>query len=878
MISIKNVLLTFFVCIAVVGGTEGLWANEKAERNFNEFKLWHKLLQYDLSSNGIWAMWRMMAGPDQDTLYIWNIHSGREYKYENASGAEFSGDSRWAVFSVPGKESGDAGIAYQIKLVELQTGEERGFSGMESSSFTKDSKYLLLKGRSKDMIELNLFHLEKKQTKNIANVQEYTTDPTGSYLAYIVKTASGQGNGVEVMDLSDYSVSFPRNDGTKYEKLKWTDKGLVFMKILSDSVRQNQKREIRVLRNAGTRQQAFCLDTETLADFPVNMNISEFYAPQWSADGKILFFGIAPERIPSESDQVDKANVDIWHWRDQEVQSRQEKRYYINRSRTYLCAWWPEKNRWKQLTDSSLYDVAAVSSDGAYILAVDDCPYRPHYREPHRDIYVLETSTGKRMRLLENTILSASFSRDSKYVYYFKDKNWWAYDLTQGKYINLTEGITTELCNVYYDGPIDIQPSFGEAGWLKNDKAFCFYDEYDIWSVEPETLRLKRLTNGRENQVTFRKMQRGEFILDKSLLLKASGDDGQIGIFRFDSKGQHQQLMYGTYNFSRLDKASDVNVYLFSREDNITAPELFWANENFTDLHQLTQSNIPSDGFVFRKSELVHYKNSQGTALKGALFYPVNYQKGKKYPMIVHIYETLSDRLNDFVYPSAKDAYNTMNYVLQGYFVFQPDIAYEVNHPGESSVDCVTAAMKEILTRTDIDSGRLGLIGHSWGAYQTAYIATQTSLFAAAIAGAPLTNMVSMYNSIYWENGRANQEMFETSQARFRSPWWQIPRQYIKNSPVFQAQHIRTPLLILFGTDDGAVNWSQGLEMYITMRRLGKPCILLAYKDEGHTIGGEANQMDQVNRILDFFDYYLQDKPVADWILKGRTYLEKKGE
>ena len=328
----------------------------------------------------------------------------------------------------------------------------------------------------------------------------------------------------------------------------------------------------------------------------------------------------------------------------------------------------------------------------------------------------------------------------------------------------------------------------------------------------------------------------------------------------------------------RLEQSADKKMNLLGWADNITAPELFVCDENLNRLQQLTHTNLRPSGFIFRKSELIRYKNSQGKELKGALFYPVNYREGQSYPMIVHIYERLSQHLNDFVFPSASDLYNTMNYVLQGYFVFQPDITYEVNRPGESAVDCVTAAVRQVLKREDIDPARLGLIGHSWGAYQTAYIITQTPLFAAAVAGAPLTDMISMYNSIYWESGRSNQEMFETGQARFRLPWWQISRQYICNSPVFQAENIQTPLLMIFGTEDQAVDWSQGLEMYITMRRLGKPCILLTYEGEGHTIGGQMNTLDQTGRVMDYFDYYLKKTVAADWILEGRTYLKKKGE
>lgn len=879
MICIKKVLLSLCVCLTVTGGMGKLWAVEKPERNYHEFELWHKLLQYSLSFNGEWAMWRVQSNNDSDTLFIRNIKTGKEYKYNDASAPVFSADSRWAVFSQPDHQAAAAAIAYGMKLVNLGTAEEKAFKAIESFSFTKDSKFLILKGiRTGDVVELNLYDLENKVTKNIANVREYAPDPTGKYLAYIVKTSTGLGNGVEVMDLSDFHILFPENEGAEYEKLKWTDKGLEFMKILPDSVEQNRQREIHVIRNVGQKQQAYCLSSESLSGFPDNMKISEFYAPHWSSDGKTLFFGIARKQKKLQPEQGDKADVDVWHWQDQEIQSRQKCRYYINKSRTYLCAWQPVNNEWRQLTDSALYEVAAISADGAYVLAEDDRPYRPHYREPHCDIYVIETATGKRTRLLENTILTASFSRDGKYAYYFRENNWWAYELSKGKYINLTEGIAVGLSDSHYDGPIDIPPSFGVTGWFKEDQEFWFYDEYDIWSVEPATLKLKRLTRGREMQIRFRKFQRGELTADKNLLLRATGDDGQTGIYRYDPQGKHRKLIYGAFSMLRLEQSADKKICLIGKADNITSPELYVCDEKFQNIQQLTHTNLRPSGYVFRKSELIRYKNSKGKTLKGALFYPVNYQEGIQYPMIVHIYETMSDQLNGFVFPSSRETYNPMNYVLQGYFVFQPDITYETNHPGESAADCVTAAVQKVLKRKDIAPARLGLIGHSWGAYQTAYIVTQTSLFAAAVAGAPLTNMISMYNSIYWENGRANQEMFETSQARFRQPWWQIQEQYIKNSPVYQAEKIRTPLLILFGTEDNAVDWRQGLEMYITMRRLGKPCILLAYQDEGHTIGGRANELDQTSRVADYFGYYLQGKEKADWIMKGCSYLEKRGE
>lgn len=868
--NIRQLVIVFLMGLCLLGKGGELCATEKEDRNYHEFEIWHKLLEYDLSPDGEWGMWRIQYAMGIDSLHICHLRSGKEYKYASASMAVFAANSRWIAFSMPGNHDVSAGVAYQTCLLDLGSGTEKIFKGAESFSFTKDSHYLVLKGRAEKAMELNLYHLEKKFIKTIANINSYVLDPTHQYLAYLCRSAGSDESHLEIINLSDFCTIFPEIEQATYENLKWDTWGLTLVRVCADSIPAHRNRDIKVLRNIGGKLRHYSLSEDMKNNLPENMKVSEFYTPRWSADGKVLFFGLTSKaQIKSAGPKV---AVDIWHWRDGEVQSRQKDRYYENRMKAFLCAWWPEEKRWKQVIDTTFSGVAAIAPNGDYVLAVDDKPYRPHYREAHRDWYLVHTVTGQRILLLENTILSLSFSREGKYVYYFKDKNWWAYHIARGKLINLTDQLPEELSDAYYDGPIDIAPSFGVAGWLTGDKEFWCYDEYDIWSIDPVTLKTKRLTQGREQGIVFRSMQRGNPTIDKEFLLRVKGRDRQTGVFRYDPKGQHQQLLYGPYSYSRLVKAGAKGGYLFAREDNITSSELFYTDKEFRVVRSVVSTQRQSDSLRFRKSELIHYRNSRGQELQGALYYPVNYQEGQQYPMIVHLYELLSHRLNVFTHPSARETYNMMNFVLQGYFVFQPDIRYEINHPGESAADCVIAAVQEVLKRGDIDSMRLGLLGHSWGAYQTAYIISQTPMFAAAVAGAPLTNMVSMYNSIYWENGRSNQEMFETGQARFRLPWWEIGEEYVKNSPIFQAQSIQTPLLMSFGTDDRAVDWRQGLELYITMRRLGKPCILLAYKGEGHTIGLLENMLDQTSRVMDYFNYYLKGERPKSWILEGKKY------
>ena len=155
---------------------------------------------------------------------------------------------------------------------------------------------------------------------------------------------------------------------------------------------------------------------------------------------------------------------------------------------------------------------------------------------------------------------------------------------------------------------------------------------------------------------------------------------------------------------------------------------------------------------------------------------------------------------------------------------------------------------------------------------------TSGDLFSAAVAGAPLINMISMYNEIYWNSGSPNQNIFETSQGRLREPWWNLMDEYIANSPMFNADKIVTPLMIAFGTKDGAVDWHQGIEMFTTMRRMEKPFIMLVYEGENHSLRIEENMKDYAHRVHHFFDHHLKGKEPEAWIDNGRTFIEKKKE
>jgi dipeptidyl aminopeptidase/acylaminoacyl peptidase len=334
------------------------------------------------------------------------------------------------------------------------------------------------------------------------------------------------------------------------------------------------------------------------------------------------------------------------------------------------------------------------------------------------------------------------------------------------------------------------------------------------------------------------------------------------------------QLVFDDASVNGLTKARDAEVYTYSRGTCVDYPEVYLTNETLKDAKKVTTTNPQQANFAWCSgAKLVDYVGIGGKKMQGALWLPANYEPGKKYPTIVYIYEKLSQSLHQYTPPAAGGGgFNRSMYTSNGYAVFSPDIAYRLNDPGVSAVECVLPAIDAAIATGIVDGDKLGLQGHSWGGYQTSFLVTATNRFKAAVAGAPLTDLVSMYSSMYWNTGSANQPIFESSQGRFTGGYWSQQEAYIRNSPVFQATKVTTPLVILHNDKDGAVDFVQGIEYYNTLRRLQKPVVMLQYKGENHGLAKPENQKYYAVRMREFFDHYLQGKPAPDWWVEGVPY------
>ena len=426
------------------------------------------------------------------------------------------------------------------------------------------------------------------------------------------------------------------------------------------------------------------------------------------------------------------------------------------------------------------------------------------------------------------------------------------------------------------------------AGWTKDGKWALVYDRYDIWAVSPEGAPARKLTDGRKSELQFRTVrlendaEDGERGIDmsKPLLLRAENlETRESGFYSLAGFGaQPQELLMGAKNYRTLGKAKDADVIMVTATTFHDQPDIHVTDSSFHTLKKVTDANPQQKNMLWGSGELIHFRNSDGVVLEAALYKPENFDPSKKYPMMIYLYERLSQNVNTFVRPAPGHSINITYYVSNGYLVLTPDIVYTTGHPGQSALKCVLPAIQAVVDKGFVNRDAIGIQGHSWGGYQTAYMLTQTNVFRAAEAGAPVANMISAYDGIRWGSGLPRQFQYEKTQSRIGGTIWEYPMRFIENSPIFMVDRVTTPLLILQNDADDAVPWYQGLELFLSLRRLGKEVYLFDYNGEPHHINRRPNQKDYTVRLQQFFDHFLKGAPEPEWMSKGIPYIEREQE
>jgi len=739
--------------------------------------------------------------------------------------------------------------------------------------------------------DLILRSLADSAERTFTDVAEFHLTDDGKQLVYAVAAHDTAKNGVFVATPGSGGAPAAVLDGKgKYSKLTF-DENQTQMVFLSDRDDAGAKPPKWKIYRWDRKSAAAELVSGAAAGLEKGFAISDKGAITFSRDGSRLYFGVAvPVPEPKTDDAADaatddKAVVDLWSYKDEYLQPVQKLRASRDRDRTFMAAYLIPEHKLVQLADNEM-DTVTTSESPQWILGNDDRVYRKanDYDEHYTDLYLVDSTTGTRKKIAEKSFGTATWSPSGRYLLNFDGKDWSTLSVPDGKKVNLTASLRVKFFNEETDTP-SIPNAYGSAGWTKDGNSVLLYDRDDIWRISPDGTGAKNITAGygRGHDIRLRYVRAEadtrERWIDGSKPLLLSGENLTTydqGFFRGSiDGGEPKQLLMAAKSFTAPVKAKDADVYLLASQTFNEFPDLLTTDGAFKELRKVSDANPQKAGLLWGSAELVPFKNADGVALQAALYKPENFDARKKYPMMVYIYERLSQNVNHFVNPAPGTSINISYYVSNGYLVLTPDIVYTVGYPGQSALKCVLPAIQAVVNRGIVDENAIGIQGHSWGGYQIAYMVTQTNRFRAVEAGAPVADMISAYDGIRWGTGITRQFQYERTQSRIGGSIWQYPTRFIENSPIFWADRVQTPVLILQNDGDTAVPWYQGIEFFLALRRLGKEVYLFNYNGQPHGLQNRADQKDYAIRMQQYFDHYLKGAPAPDWMTKGVPYLER---
>jgi dipeptidyl aminopeptidase/acylaminoacyl peptidase len=742
--------------------------------------------------------------------------------------------------------------------------------------------------------DLVLRSLKTEAERRFPEVGEYTLTRDGSLLVYAVASKKPELSGVYSLHTEGTSGPAALLSGNgKYEKLSW-DEAQTQLAFVSDHDDSAARQPLFKLYTwDGKSPAAAEIVSVGTPNFPADWVISDKATITIAKGGNRIFFGTAPKPPPPAPVDTrpadERVSVDLWSWKDDHIQPMQKVRASVERSRSYRALYDLRSRKFVQLGDPALYEVTPAE-DGAYAIGGDDREYRrmEEYDQHFEDTYLIDTSTGSKKLVVQKRSGRISWSPDSRHAIYFDGKDWMLLSAPDSNLKNLTAQLGVSFGRELYDEP-GKPPAVGPAIWTKDGRYALVNDNYDIWRFPVDGGSPVNITQsfGAKNRIAFRivRFERDEpsdRFLDpsKPLLLRAENQDTRdSGFYRttVDASAPPVKLIMAAKNFAPAIKAHDAEVYVTAQSTFSEYPDLRVTDGTFAKLDKVTDLGSQFKNISWGTAELIHFKSADGIPLQGTLYKPENFNPQKKYPMIVYIYERLTQNLNNFIEPRPTNVINPSYYVSNGYLVLEPDIAYKVGYPGQSALDCVLPAVQEIVDRGFVNEKAIGIQGHSWGGYQIAYMVTRTNRFRAAAPGAPVANMISAYDGIRWGPGLPRQFQYEHTQSRIGGTVWDYPLRYIENSPIFMADRVNTPLLMIHNDADDAVPWYQGIEYYLALRRLNKEVYLFSYNGEPHNLRRRPNQKDYTVRLQQFFDYYLKGASKPDWMEHGIPFIDKPG-
>lgn len=785
--------------------------------------------------------------------------------------------------------------------------ETKKESGKEKANTKKEDDKKVKKNDKKKAAGTTLIvrNMVTGSEQRIPNVTSFRFSKMGAHLAYATSTEDQpEGDGVSIIELASGSTTNAISGLGNYRGLTFSEDEN-HLALMTDRDDYDSKTSSMAVYHWKTGQkEAAKVAAEGSDGIPEGWWVASRGSLVFSDDLRRLYFNTAPKPEDSGDDdekeeEEPKAKLDLWHWKDPQLQPQQLLQAAQERNRSYRAAF---DLKSKKIVQLATVDMPTVSFDRKSTSDIGIGVTNMRYRKVSswdfpgfQDTYLVDLTTGQSRMILEATRQGGSLSPDAKFVTWWDAEKlaYFAMSTAEGSSpVEISTGIPHSLANELHDTPSPVRP-YGGAGWTQDEKGLLVYDRFDIWQLDPTGAKEPVCITegfGRENSLRLRYVRtdpEARFVdTSMTMLLSAFNEATKASGYyklRPESEGSSEEFARGLEKMLMLDerlgrmtKARDSDAIILTRSTFQRFPDIWYSSLAFKSMQRMSNANPQQGEYAWGSAELVHWDATDGQKLDGLLYKPEGFDPNKKYPLMVYFYERNSDNLHSYYVPAAgRSIINHSFYVSRGYVLFVPDIPYKTGEPGPSAANSILPGVKSIVDLGYIDESKIGMQGHSWGGYQTAYLVTQTDMFACAESGAPVSNMTSAYGGIRWGSGMSRMFQYERTQSRIGEDLWSAREKYLANSPVFFADKINTPLLILHNDEDGAVPWYQGIELFVAMRRLEKPCWMMNYNGEPHWVMKKENRLDFAIRMQQFFDHYLMDAPMPEWMATGIPAVDK---
>ena len=890
--------LAFVACLGSL--SPALAQNASKSLTIDDLVTWQRITDREISDNGKWVACKMEPWEGDATVYLYAAQGQETATFSPADKFAFSASSGYLVVTqTPGKSTVDSLKILKTKedkmpmntlVIYSVAGKKETIDSLKTFKLADEADWIAYQRGRKDST-LYVRSLDGSKTFQFPTVTDFQFAKKSDML-YYTSAAEGEA-GIFTLNPEKGSPALIKEGKGVFKQTTFDEKGerLAFLYCADKDSSYKALSLWLSEHNAPAKEIA----TRGNKAFPAEWVINENGMLQFSKSASRLFFGTSPEPRQKDTTQLaeNRPNVQVWSWDEPVQYTVQNYNKEKDLKKSYQAVYNLGNGSIFQLANEELPNIQLGNEgDAALALLSTSRPYSLSSMWEARtrsDYYTVSLDNGERKQIAKADYGRFRLSPQVKYAYWYgeTDSCWYTIALAEGKRYRLTTPESFPAWDEENDVP-NHPYAHGAAGWTANDQSLLIYDRYDIWKFDPTaaTSPINLTVNGRKEKLSYRLEQldkEARFIdLGKPQLLKGFNETTKgYGFYnaRLSAPAAPKTLLAGNYMLRSINKAKNTDDVIYTMETFQQYPDIHYSTLAFKKSVQLTHGDKQQEGFIWGTAELVSWISLDGRPLEGVIYKPANFDPNKKYPMMVNFYERNSETLYNYRMPEPHRS--TIDYHLYNsneYIIFNPDIRYVDGYPGESCYNCLMPGITMMIAKGYIDEKGIGAQGHSWGGYQVAYLATRTNLFSAIESGAPVVNMFSAYGGIRWGSGMARSFQYEHTQSRLGATPWSSPLRYLENSPLFTMDKVQTPILIMHNDADGHVPWYQGIEYFVAMKRLGKPCWLLNYTGEPHWPTNMANRIDFQRRMFQFFNHYLKNQKMPKWMSEGVPAVEQPFE